>query len=103
MNYSSITSKPTSSSFSTLTTGNTSPYTYSSLGYALGFDTNNASGTYGAAGTENGLNGIQGKYYTGYMDVVAGQQITIVVGAKEATYSVKGNGGFVKIAYGGDI
>lgn len=73
-------------------------------GYALGFDSALGSGAYGKGAPSVGdYNGFTGNTYNGYIDVVAGQSYTIVVGAPDSTYSSKGNNGFVKIAYGGDI
>lgn len=96
---------PTRSSFGSNNTNTSKVTTGTSnrTGYALGFNTSNTSGVFGKAGSRSSYYGCLGNNYNGYIDVVPGQTYTIVVGAPDSTYSSKGNNGFVKIAYGGDI
>lgn len=63
-------------------------------GFALSFD--KSSGGYGKGGQYSGSGG----YASQYMDVTAGQTYTITVGVSGGS---NGTGGFVLIAYGGDI
>lgn len=63
-------------------------------GFALSFD--KASGDYGRGGNYGGSGG----YDSQYVSVTAGQSYAITVGGAGGT---NGTGGFVLIAYGGDI
>lgn len=63
-------------------------------GFLMSFDM--TAGTYGRGGQYSGSGG----YASQYMDVTAGQTYTLTVGAAGGS---GGTGGFVLLAYGGDI